>query len=112
MDESVQQYVEIVNRLKRGTLDGKVLWEQGGTYGHQFSGPLDTGHKALVASSPSGQAVLFTMTNAQGAQTLYLDTSRIQDDLLRLALLQLFVAIRDTLAHHVTSQALNAVKDL
>jgi len=112
MDESVQQYMQIVNRLKRGTLDGKVLWEQTGTYGQQFSAPLDNGHKALVASAPSGQAVLFTMTNAQGAQTLYLDTSRVQDDLLRVALLQLFVAVRDTLARHITSQALSAVKDL
>src|SRR5947209_4676967 len=112
MDSNTLQYVEIVNRLKRGTQDGKVLWEQTGSYGHQYTASLDNGHHALVAAAPSGQAVLFTMTNAQGIQTLYLDSSRTADDLLRLALLQLFVTVRDTLAHKVASQALDAVKDL
>jgi hypothetical protein len=97
-------------------VEGKVLWEKTGSYGHQFAAPLDGGHRALVANiSPPGGGqggVLFTMSNAEGAQTLYLDSSRVTDDLLRLALLQLFVTVRDTLAKRVTDAALNAVKDL
>ena len=87
MDAQTLQYVEIVNRLKRGTQEGKVLWERTGSYGHQYTVPLDNGHHALVASAPSGQAVLFTMTSAQGVQTLYLDSARVTEDILRLALL-------------------------
>src|SRR2546425_11024932 len=105
MESNTLQYVEILNRLRRGTLDGKVLWEHTGTYGKQFAAPLDHGHRALVAESPGGSAVLFTMTNPQGMQTLYLDSSRVADELLRYALLQLFVTVRDTLAHHTTSEA-------
>lgn len=112
MDSQTEQYVQILNRLKRGTLEGKVLWEHTGTYGKQFAAPLDAGHRALVAEAPSGRAVLFTMTNPQGLQTLYLDSERASDDLLRLALLQLFVAVRDSLAHHTTAEALDAVKYL
>ena len=112
MDDQALQFVEIVNRLKRGTTDGKVLWERTGSYGHQFTASLDNGHRALVAAAPSGKAVLFTMTSAQGIETLHLDSSRVTSDVLRLALLQLFVTVRDTLTHHVVSQALDAVKDL
>jgi hypothetical protein len=112
VDSQTQQYLEILNRLRRATTEGKVLWEHTGTYGKQFAAPLDHGHRALVASAPSGEAVLFTMTNPQGAQTLYLDSSRVTEDILRLAMLQLFVTVRDRLASHVTSEALNAVKDL
>ena len=112
MDSQTQQYLEILNRLRRATTEGKVLWEHTGTYGKQFAAPLDHGHRALVASAPSGEAVLFTMTNPQGVQTLFLDSSRVTEDILRLAMLQLFVTVRDTLASHVTSEALNAVKDL
>ena len=112
MESQTHQYLEIINRLKRATVEGKVLWEHSGTYGKQFAAPLDHGHRAQVAESPSGQAVLFTMSNPQGVQTLYLDSSRVSDDLLRYGLLQLFVAVRDTLAHHTVSDALDAVKDL
>jgi hypothetical protein len=116
LDSQTLQYVEILNRLKRGTVEGKVLWEKTGSYGHQFAAPLEGGHRALVANiSPPGGGqggVLFTMSNAEGVQTLYLDSSRVTEDLLRLALLQLFVTVRDTLAKRVTDAALNAVKDL
>ena len=112
MDSQTQQYVEILNRLRRGTQEGKILWEHTGTYGKQFAAPLDHGHRALVASAPSGDAVLFTMSNGQGMQTLYLDSARVNEDILRLALLQLFVTVRDTLARHVTTEALEAVRDL
>lgn len=111
MDSQTQQHVEIVNRLKRGTDTGHVLWERTGEYGDQFRAPLDNGHHALVAATPGGGAVLFTMTNGQGVQTLYLDSSRVSYDLLQLALLQLFVTVRNTLAHQITKQALDAVKD-
>src|SRR5437879_3130161 len=112
MDDQTLQFVEIANRLRRGTAEGKVLWEKTGSYGHQFSAGLDNGHRALVAASPSGKAVLFTMTSAQGVETLHLDSSRVNNELLRLALLQLFVTVRDTLTHHVVSEAMDAVKDL
>lgn len=112
MDAQTQRFVEVVNRLKRGTLEGRVLWERTGDYGQQFAAPLDNGHRARIAAAPSGTAVIFTMTNGQGAQTLYLDSSRVADDLLRLALLQLFVTVRDTLARHVADEALDAVKGL
>ena len=112
MDSQTLQYVEILNRLRRGTQEGKILWEHTGTYGKQFAAPLDHGHRALVASATSGNAVLFTMTNPQGLQTLYLDSERVTEDLLRLALLQLFVTVRDTLVSNVTREALNAVRDL
>ena len=112
MTPQTQSFIEIVNRLRRGTSDGKVLWEHCGEYGNQFKAPLDNSHQALVAEAPGGSAVIFTMTNGQGVQTLYLDSSRVSDDVLRLALLQLFVTVRDTLANHITHEALNAVKDL
>jgi hypothetical protein len=112
MDFQTAQFLEIVNRLKRGTQEGKVLWEKTGTYGQQFTAPLDNSHRALVAETPSGKAVLFTMTNERGVETLHLESSRVSEDILRLSLLQLFVTVRDTLTHHVTSQALDAVKDL
>jgi len=112
MDAQTLQFVEIVNRLKRGTLDGRVPWAKAGGYGHQYTALLDDGHRALIGATPSGTAVLFSMTDAQGTETLHLDSSRIGADLLRLALLQLFVTVRNTLAHRVTSEALDAVKDL
>ena len=111
MDQAIQ-FIEIVNRLKRGTQDGKLLWEHTGTLEHEYVAPLDGGHRALVAKAPHGQSVILTMANAQGVQTLYLDSSRVESDVLRLALLQLFVAVRDTLVHHATSQALDALKGL
>ena len=112
MDSQSTQYAEIVNRLKRGTLEGKVLWEHSGTYGRQFAAPLDNGSRALVAAAPSGSSVILTLCNAQGTQTLYLDSSRVNEDVLRLALLQLFVTVRDTLEDQVRVEALEAVKHL
>ena len=112
MDSLTQQRIEILNRLKRGTTEGRVLWERTGEYGDQFAAPLDNEHRALIAATPGAQAVLFTMTNGQGVQTLYLDSSRADTELLQLALLQLFVTVRDKLSHNITSEALEAVKDL
>lgn len=112
MDTQSLQYVEIVNRLKRATQDGKLLWERTGSYGQQFRVRLDNGHYAHVAATPNGATVHLTMTSPQHVQTLHLDTTHIADDLLRLALLQLFVSVRDSFTHLVTNEALNAVKDL
>src|SRR5262252_4069355 len=72
MTPQTQSFIEIVNRLRRGTSDGKVLWEHTGEYGQQFKAPLDNSHQALVAEAPGGSAVIFTMTNGHGVQTLYL----------------------------------------
>ena len=112
MSQQVFQFVEIVNRLKHGTVEGRVLWERTGSYGHQYVTSLDNGHKATVACAPNGSSVLFIMTNGLGVETLHLDSSRTSQDLLRLALLQLFVTVRDTLTHHMAREALEAVKDL
>jgi hypothetical protein len=100
MDAKTLEFVEIINRLKRGTAEGRLLWERGGSQGRQFAVTLSDGHRATVAEVQRGSAVVFTMTNAEGAQTLHLDSARAGDDLLRLALLQLFVTVRDTLAHY------------
>lgn len=112
MDMDILPYVEIVNRLKRGTQEGKLLWERTGEAGQQYAAPLDLGHRATVASAPNGKSVIFTMASGQGAQTLFLDTARVSDDLLRLALLQLFVTVRDALAQRVTDEALDALRNL
>ena len=111
LDQAIH-FVEIVNRLKRGTQDGKLLWEHTGTLEHEYVTPLESGHRALVARAPHGQSVILTMSNGQVVQTLYLDSSRVDSEILRLALLQLFVAVRDTLVLHATTQALDAVKGL
>src|SRR5437660_1033083 len=112
METKGLQFVEIVNRLKRGTLDGKLLWERTGEAGQQFAVTLENNHRAVVAEAPNGMAVIFTMTNGQGVQTLYLDSSRVADDILRLALLQLFVSVRDHLNARIAKDALDAVRDL
>src|SRR5438128_1785562 len=109
MDLQSLQFVEVVNRLKRGTQEGKLLWEHIGVLEHEYAAPLDGGSRALIAKAPHGQSVILTMSNAQGVQTLYLDSARVASDVLRMALLQLFVAVRDTLIHHAASQALDAV---
>src|SRR3954471_17040919 len=111
MGEQVFQFVEIVNRLKRGTAEGRVLWERAGSYGQQFKASLDNGHVAAVACMPNGKSVVFSMTNGLGVETLNLDSSRTTEDLLQLSLLQLFVTVRDTQTRHMASEALEAVKD-
>lgn len=112
MDNQNLQYVEILNRLKRGTTDGKVLWEKTGSQGQQYTAPLDNGHRALVGTMSGGSIVLFTMTNGQGIEQLHLDSSRIAQDILRLALLQLFITVRDTFTQRLAQDALNSLKDL
>jgi len=104
--------VAIVNRLRGATLEGKLLWERTGEYGRQYRVLLDEGHTALVARVPAGNAVVLTMRNGVGSVTLHLDSGRAADDVLRLALLQLYVAVRDTVAALVTQEAARAVKDL
>lgn len=112
MDNQTLQYVEIANRIKRGTTDGKVLWEKTGNQGQQYTARLDNGHHALVGVNPGSSVVVFTMSNAQGVEQLHLDTSRIAHDILRLALLQLFVAVRDTFTQRLAQDALDSLKNL
>lgn len=111
MQDQTAAHTAIVNKLRRGTLEGKLLWERVGDYGKQYAVLLDTGFRATVQKTPSG-SVVFTMLNAGGVASVHLDSSRVADDMLRLALLQLYVAVRDTVAELVAREALDAVKDL
>jgi hypothetical protein len=104
--------IAIVNRLRSATLQGKLLWERTGEYGRQYRVLLDEGHTAEVAKVPAGNAVVLTMRNGVGGVTLHLDSGRVPEDLLRLALLQLYVTVRDTVTALVTEEAAKAVKDL
>ena len=112
MDEQIARSIEVVNRLKRGTMEGRLLWEATGTYGKQYAAPLESGATGHLAATPAGDAVVLMITNAQGVRSLHLDTTRVTDDTLRLALLQLFVTVRKELERQRTSDALNAVRDL
>ncbi|MBM3496951.1 MAG: hypothetical protein FJX72_21910 [Armatimonadetes bacterium] len=111
MRDQIAGHIEIVNKLRRGTLEGKLLWERTGEVGKQYSVLLDTGYRATVQKTPAASVVL-TMVNAQGVASVHLDSSRVPDDVLRLALLQLFVAVRDTMTDLMTKDALDAVRDL
>lgn len=111
MQEQEVQFVEIANRLKRGTVDGRVVWERAPSSGLRFKSLLDGGHRAALAEE-SGGGVQLTMTNPAGAETFQLDSRRVTSDVLRLALLQLFVAARDSIDRRSASEALDAVKDL
>jgi len=112
VDEQTRKFVEILNRLKRGAVEGKVLWEHTGIGAKQYRAPLDQGFHAVVAEAPSGASVIFTMTNGQGLQTIYLDSALLSDDLLRLALFQLYTTVRNTLSDRIAGEALDALKGL
>jgi hypothetical protein len=112
MGDEVFRYVEIVNRLKRGTIEGRLLWQRDSQHARQYVITLDDGHGATVSCVSGGTAVRFIMSSSGGVETLHLDSSRAADDVLRLALLQLFVAVRDSLVRRAADEALDAVRDL
>ncbi len=112
MDEQTARFIEIANRLRRGTLDGRVLWHRAGDTGDTYAAPLDDGFRATVAKAGNGTAIIAILTNSAGVQTVYLDSSRVTHDHLRLALLQLYTAVRDTLAKQVADDALKALRGL
>ncbi len=111
MREQAAGHIELVNRLRSKTLDGKLVWERSGDYGGQYSVRLSNGYLATVQKAPAGSVVV-TLVNERGVATVHLDSSRVADDLLRLAVLQLYVAVRDTVASLLTKDALDAVEDL
>lgn len=112
MDERMLRLTEIVNRLKRGTTEGKVLWRSTSQGPREYAADLADGANAEIAVALVGGPVLLTIRNAGGVVTMQLDSSRACEDHLQLALLQLFVVIRDTVEDRATEQALNAVRDL
>ncbi len=113
MDAEPQQSpVAILNKLRKATEDGRLLWERYGDYGSQYRAVLPSGYTVVVARAPAGDAVIVTMTSPEGRSTLHLDSGRAGDDLLRLALLQLYVSVRDTVAALITKEAYRAVEDL
>lgn len=104
--------IAIVNKLRNATLNGRLLWERTGEYGNQYKVLLNADQTAIVGRLPAGDAVVLSMVNRDGRPTLHLDSSRVGDDVLRLALLQLYVAVRDTVASLITQEAAKAVEDL
>ncbi len=104
--------IAIVNRLRTATLEGRLLWRSSGEVPTEYKVVLDEGHSVIVAKVPAGTAVVLTMANADGKPTLHLDSGRVKDDLLRLALLQLYVAVRDRVAALALEDAARAVEDL
>lgn len=111
MQDQIAAHVAIVNKLRRATLEGKLPWQRVGDYGKQYSVLLDTGFRASVQKTPAG-SVVFTMANPQGVVSVHLDTSRAADEMLKLAVLQLYVAVRDTVTRLMAQDALDAVQDL
>jgi hypothetical protein len=112
MSGQVFQFVEIVNRLKRGTAERRLHWQRPAEFEPRYTVSLENGHGATIECGSGGSSVLFVMTNGAGSETLHLDSSRVSDDLLRLALLQLFVTVRDSLTSRLAQEALEAVKHL
>lgn len=111
MREQVAGHIEVVNRLKGKTLEGKLVWERTGEYGKQYTVRLNNGYRATVQKAPAGNVVV-TLVNESGVATVHLDSSRAADDLLKVAILQLYVAVRDTVASLLTRDALEAVEDI
>ena len=104
--------VVIINKLRSATLDGKLLWERTGEYGSQYRVVLDELHTATIARVPAGNAVVFTMTSAEGKPILHFDSGRVDDDVLKLALLQLYVTVRDTVAALLVEEAAKTLDGL
>lgn len=112
MDDQTTRFIGIVNRLRRATADGRVLWHSAENAPHAFAATLDEGVRATVGTAAGGTAVVFTLTNQAGVEMIHLDSSRAASDLLRLALLQLFTCVRDTRAKEAAEAALKALHDL
>jgi hypothetical protein len=112
MDEQTTRFIEILNRLRRGTLEGRVLWREAADLPAAFVAPLDDGYRATVARATNGTAVVVSLTNPAGVQTVHLDSSRAAHEHLRLALLQLYTSVRDTRAKQIADEALDAVRRL
>jgi len=104
--------IVIVNKLQSATIEGKLLWERTGDYGTQYKVVLDEDHIVTAPKVPAGNAVVLTITNAEGKPLLHLDSGRVDDDVLKLALLQLYVTVRDAVAALLVEEAAKASEDL
>src|SRR5689334_15295140 len=116
MNEQAFKLTEVVNRLKRATVERRILWERSGLYGPEYTAALENGsHARLVcvsAHTGGPSAVHLSLSDAQARETLHLDSDRISEDLLRLALLQLYIAARDSLTDRAADAALDVVREL
>ena len=116
MNEQTFKLTEVVNRLRKATVERRILWERTGLYGPEYTAALDAGaHARLACVQPPGggpSLVHLSMTDSEARETLHLDSAHISEDLLRLALLQLYVAARDSLTDRAADAALSVVRDL
>ena len=115
MNEQTFKLTEVVNRLRKATAERRILWERTGLYGLEYTAALENGSHARLAcigAAGSPSTVHLSLTDSKAQETLHLDSSRISEDLLRLALLQLYVAARDSLTDRAADAALDAVRDL
>ena len=116
MNEQTFKLTEVVNRLRKATVERRILWERTGLYGPEYSAALDSGSHArlacVVAQEGGQSTVHLSMTDSEARETLHLDSAHISEDLLRLALLQLYVAARDSLTDRAADKALDAIRGL
>lgn len=116
MNEQTFKLTEVVNRLKKATVDRRILWERSGVYGPEYTAALENGSHArlvcITAHLGGPSAVHLSLTDSNAHETLHLDSDRITEDLLRLAVLQLYVAVRDSLTDRAADAALDVVRDL
>lgn len=115
MNEQVFKLTEVVNRLRKATHERRILWERTSLTGPEYTSALENGaHARLACVSPPGgtSSVHLSLTDAQARETLHLDSDRISEDLLRLALLQLYIAARDSLTDRAADAALDVVRKL
>ena len=112
MSNQVFKVVEVINRLKRGTVDGKLQWIQAAKDEPRYVAAMESGHIATISCTATGSSVALKLASDAGVQTLDLDSSAVTEDLVRLAILQLFVTVRESIANRMADQALDAVRDL
>jgi hypothetical protein len=115
VSEQTFKLAEVVNRLKRATAERRILWEPAGVYGPEYVAALESGSHARllsVAHETGPAAVHLSLTDENAKETLHLDSSLISEDLLRLALLQLYVAARNSITDRAADAALDVVRHL
>jgi hypothetical protein len=116
MNDQTFKLTEVVNRLRKATTERRILWERTGLYGPEYSAALENGSHARLAcvSATEGgsSTVHLSLTDANARETLHLDSDRISQDLLRLALLQLYIAARDSIVDRAADAALDSVRNL
>jgi hypothetical protein len=116
MNEQVFKLTEVVNRLRTATVERRILWEKTVLTGAEYTAALDSGSHARLAcvAPPQGgpSTVHLSLTDSEARETLHLDSARVSEDLLRLALLQLYVSARESLTDRAADAALDVVRGL